>query len=234
MTMSNPYFSFKQFNIKQDRCAMKVGTDGVLLGAWAEGGRRILDIGTGTGLVALMMAQRYADAEVTGIEIDDEAAAQAKENATSSPFTERVCIHNVSLQDFNAGTTYDAITCNPPFYDNSLLCPDDCRTTARHTTSLSYHTLIEHCADLLSDDGTLSIILPAEYLSKIESECAYASLFIRNKLFIRTTEKKAPKRVMLAIGKRRTDNTTCETAILTKDGKRSEWYAQLTNDFYTK
>lgn len=232
--MSNPYFSFKQFDIRQDRCAMKVGTDGVLLGAWAEGGRRILDIGTGTGLVALMMAQRYADAEVTGIEIDDEAAAQAKENAATSPFTERVSIHNVSLQDFNAGTTYDAITCNPPFYDNSLICPDDSRTTARHTTSLSYHTLIEHCADLLSDDGTLSIIIPTEYLSKIESECAYASLFIHKKLFVRTTEKKAPKRVMLAIGKNRTDNTSCETAILSKDGKRSEWYTQLTNDFYTK
>ena len=232
--MSNPYFSFKQFDIRQDRCAMKVGTDGVLLGAWAEGGRRILDIGTGTGLVALMMAQRYADAEVTGIEIDDEAAAQAKENAATSPFTERVSIHNVSLQDFNAGITYDAITCNPPFYDNSLICPDDSRTTARHTTSLSYHTLIEHCADLLSDDGTLSIIIPTEYLSKIESECAYASLFIHKKLFVRTTEKKAPKRVMLAIGKNRTDNTSCETAILSKDGKRSEWYTQLTNDFYTK
>ena len=232
--MSNPYFSFKQFDIRQDRCAMKVGTDGVLLGAWAEGGRRILDIGTGTGLVALMMAQRYADAEVTGIEIDDEAAAQAKENAATSPFTERVSIHNVSLQDFNAGTTYDAITCNPPFYDNSLICPDDSRTTARHTTSLSYHTLIEHCADLLSDDGTLSIIIPTEYLSKIESECAYASLFIHKKLFVRTTEKKAPKRVMLAIGKNRADNTSCETAILSKDGKRSEWYTQLTNDFYTK
>ena len=232
--MSNPYFSFKQFDIRQDRCAMKVGTDGVLLGAWAEGGRRILDIGTGTGLVALMMAQRYADAEVTGIEIDDEAASQAKENAATSPFTERVSIHNVSLQDFNAGTTYDAITCNPPFYDNSLICPDDSRTTARHTTSLSYHTLIEHCADLLSDDGTLSIIIPTEYLSKIESECAYASLFIHKKLFVRTTEKKAPKRVMLAIGKNRADNTSCETAILSKDDKRSEWYAQLTNDFYTK
>ena len=232
--MSNPYFSFKQFDIRQDRCAMKVGTDGVLLGAWAEGGRRILDIGTGTGLVALMMAQRYADAEVTGIEIDDEAASQAKENAATSPFTERVSILNVSLQDFNAGTTYDAITCNPPFYDNSLICPDDSRTTARHTTSLSYHTLIEHCADLLSDDGTLSIIIPTEYLSKIESECAYASLFIHKKLFVRTTEKKAPKRVMLAIGKNRADNTSCETAILSKDGKRSEWYTQLTNDFYTK
>ena len=230
--MSNPHFSFKQFNIKQDRCAMKVGTDGVLLGAWADGGRRILDIGTGTGLVALMMAQRYADAEVTGIEIDDEAAAQAKENAAASPFSGRVRIEAVSLQTFTCDTPFDAITCNPPYYDNSLNCPDESRNTARHTTSLSYAELITHSKRLLTDDGTLNLVLPTDCLKGIELECAYASMFIKDRLLISTKERKQPKRVLLTIKKALPPHPTCQTAVLTQDGQRSEWYKELTADFY--
>lgn len=211
---------------------MKVGTDGVLLGAWAEGGRHILDIGTGTGLVALMMAQRYADAEVTGIEIDDEAAAQAKENAAASPFSGRVRIEAVSLQHFDNDTLFDAITCNPPYFDNSLGCPNESRHTARHTSSLSFTELINHSKRLLADDGVLSLVLPSDCLAKIELECAYASMFIKDRLLICTTERKQPKRVLLTITKQLPLHPTIQTAVLMQGGQRSQWYADLTADFY--
>ncbi len=233
--MRNPYFSFKQFTIHHDRCAMKVGTDGVLLGAWAPGGSNILDIGTGTGLVALMMAQRFSHATVTGIEIDREAAMQATENADASPFCQRVKIEPVSLQDFSGHEgAFDAITCNPPFFEESLKCPDGSRSTARHTDSLPYSTLINSARRLLSADGTLSIIIPTDYLAKVEQECAFASMFISQRVFIRTTQRKQPKRILLAITKTRRQDATSSTVDLMNGNERSEWYQELTKEFYLK
>ena len=230
--MSNPHFSFKQFCIQQDQCAMKVGTDGVLLGAWAEGGKRILDIGTGTGLVALMMAQRFTQSEVTGIEIDEAAATQARANVAASPFHNRVKIEAVSLQRFSSDAPFDAITCNPPYFDNSLGCPNDSRHTARHTSSLSFAELINHSKRLLADDGVLSLVLPSDCLAKIELECAYASMFIKDRLLICTTERKQPKRVLLTITKQLPLHPTTQTTVLMQGGQRSQWYADLTADFY--
>ncbi len=131
-------FQFKKFTIAQDRCAMKVGTDGVLLGAWARGGKRVLDIGTGTGLVALMMAQRFTDAVVDAVEIDHDTAGQAMENVSSSPFANRVKVFAKALQGFEPDAPYDSIVTNPPFFSNSLLAPDSSRTMARHTVALSF------------------------------------------------------------------------------------------------
>ena len=134
-------FRFKQFTIHQERCAMKVGTDGVLLGAWAEGGKAILDIGTGTGLIACMMAQRFPDATVQAIEIDEAACQQARENVTASPFLDRIFITNTSLQEFVSELPqhqqqYDCIVCNPPYFVNSMKAPDSQRSIARHTDTL--------------------------------------------------------------------------------------------------
>lgn len=112
-------FRFKKFEILQDRCAMKVGTDGVLLGAWASGGTRILDIGCGTGLIALMMAQRFPAAQVVGIDIDEEACGQARENVAASSFSDRIDVAHCRLQDYS-GEEFDAIVSNPPFFLNSL------------------------------------------------------------------------------------------------------------------
>ncbi|MDY3732324.1 MAG: methyltransferase, partial [Alloprevotella sp.] len=165
---------------------MKVGTDGVLLGAWAEADtvntRSVLDIGTGSGLIALMLAQRLPEALVVGIDVVPEAVEAARRNAAASPFSGRVRIEAVSLQTFTCDTPFDAITCNPPYYDNSLNCPDESRNTARHTTSLSYAELITHSKRLLSDDGTLNLVLPTDCLKSIELECAYASMFITDRL----------------------------------------------------
>ena len=225
-------FTFKQFTIKHDRCAMKVGTDGVLLGAWAQGGKRILDIGTGSGLIALMMAQRFPEAHVTGIEIDESAATQAKENAASSIYGNRIDIQNISLQEFNTSGLFDSITCNPPFFEESLRCPDIKRDTARHTESLPYSTLLEHSHKLLTPDGTLNLILPASVLPRIEYECAFASMFIIRKVFIRTTGSKPPKRMLLSISNKPTYQEEPITVHLMDGGNRSEWYNRLTSEFY--
>ena len=126
--MSTPFFRFQQFIVHHDRCAMKVGTDGVLLGAWARGGARILDVGTGTGLIALMMAQRYEQATVDAVEIDTEACQQAIDNVAESPFTNRINVICDAVQHFSMESerlkAYDAIVSNPPFFENALKNPD--------------------------------------------------------------------------------------------------------------
>ena len=134
--MANDYFNFRQFTVRQERCAMKVGTDGTLLGAWAHGGSSILDIGVGTGLIALMMAQRFPESHIVGIDIDHEAVEQALENVKASPF------RNIDVVEADAksygGSSFDAIVCNPPYFADSLQSPDMQRTIARHTVSLSF------------------------------------------------------------------------------------------------
>ena len=131
--MANDYFQFKQFTVYQQRCAMKVGTDGTLLGAWAQvptESARILDIGTGTGLIALMLAQRFPQASVLGIDIDQDAVCQAKENVENSPFASRIKIEHANVMDYNNEEGFDAIVSNPPYFVDALTCPDQQRTIA--------------------------------------------------------------------------------------------------------
>ncbi|MBR2909642.1 MAG: methyltransferase, partial [Clostridia bacterium] len=160
--MANNYFSFKRFTIHQDRCAMKVGTDGVLLGVLAPtiDSGRILDIGTGTGLVGIMLSQRCPQAMVTGVELDANAAKQAEENATSTGW--KIKIINKSIQDFSSQCEekFDLIVSNPPYFINSLKAPEKNRNTARHTDELSFEELIESAEKLLSEEGKFSVIIP--------------------------------------------------------------------------
>lgn len=229
-------FQFKHFYVKHDRCAMKVGTDGVLLGALAEGEKgsaiRILDIGTGSALCSLMMAQRFPDALIIGIEVDKDACAQAEQNVSQSPFKDRITIRHTSLQDFcNDGELFDSIICNPPFFEESLQCPDIQRNAARHTTSLPYSVLISRCKQLLGDKGTLTVILPTYAVGRLGEECALNSLFIVKQLHIKTTESKQPKRTLLYI-RQHPEPMVTSSQILTENGERSAWYADITKDFY--
>ena len=163
--MAKGYFQFKQFTIYQQHCAMKVGTDGTLLGAWAlasSGACRVLDIGTGTGLIALMMAQRYPEVMVTAIDIDAAAVGQAMENVMASPFAERINVYEADVQTFENMEMFDSIVCNPPFFEHSLTCPDAQRTEARHTVSLNYHQLVDAVFRLLKDDGRFSVIITSD------------------------------------------------------------------------
>lgn len=246
--MSNDYFKFQQFTVRQGACAMKVGTDGVLLGAWAAGGRQILDIGTGTGLIALMMAQRFPDARVTGIDIDDVACRQAMENVSDSPFSERIEIEHVGALDFmrekggealveGHGQTafFDSIVSNPPYFNHSLKNPDMARRTARHTDTLTYADLFKAVSRLLTDDGVFSSIIPFDCLADFQDEARLAGLFQTRICAVRTTPQKAPRRYLLAFAKHPVRELERTEAVLEGENhRRSEWYEDLTSGFYLK
>ena len=236
--MANDYFQFRQFVVRQKGCAMKVGTDGTLLGSWAQapaGGCRILDVGTGTGLIALMMAQRFPEAHVTGIDIDADAVDQAAENALESPFKDRVTIRLCDVVSLEDAVGFEAIVCNPPFFDHSLTCPDQQRTEARHTVSLSYRQLMESAFRLMKVNGSLSVIIPSDCRSRLESEAHLAGFFVSRVCSIQTTPRKSPKRHMIEFRKHPVKEIDTECGILELSPQvRSPWYQQLTNEFYIK
>ncbi len=165
--MSNSYFQFKQFRIAQERCAMKVTTDACIQGAWTpihNTVNKVLDIGAGTGLLSLMLAQRNVDIAIDAIEIDAAAAAQATENISASPWKERIHIHEGDIRNFAPTCKYDLIVTNPPFFNNSLLSDKGNINAARHTQALPYEELQSAISRLLHDDGYYSVLLPyAEY-----------------------------------------------------------------------
>ena len=233
--MSNTYFQFKQFCIHHDRCAMKVGTDGVLVGAWAplEAPTRILDVGTGSGLIALMLAQRFRVAEVVGIDIDEAAILQARENAEASPFRERVHLIVSALQDVPFGVaSFDSIVCNPPFFEEQLLPPDENRSHARHTTMLPFPTLVECTASLLRENGQFCVILPSNAFDSFRQLCFVNGLSLSHRCIVQTSFKRPVKRVLACFRKGEVRDVDEQTLTLNEAGGRSRQYALLTADFY--
>ena len=225
-------FTFKRFTVSHGKCAMKVGTDGVLLGAWARGGRRILDVGTGSGLVALMMAQRFEEAGVTAIDIEPGACQQARENVAASPFAGRISVVEAALQGFE-GSEYDAIVCNPPFYAGTLKSKTAARTMARSAETLPFTDLFASAARLLSADGVFSVVIPSSCRSVFDAEATVAGLFPLRICALRTLARKPVSRYLLAYGKRPADMVEeAEHSLNNDDMSRSEWYAGLTKDFY--
>lgn len=227
-------FTFKQFHIEQDQCAMKVGTDGVLLGSWANGGEHILDIGTGTGLLALMMAQRFEKSLIDAIEIEENAYQQAVQNVAKSVFKNKINIIHSSLQNFAKSNInqYDSIICNPPYFVNSLKNNEKSKTIARHNDSLPFKELISLAYKLLKTEGTLSLVLPVNIFPLIETEAVIYGFFLSRKISIKTTEKKQPKRVLVEYKKEPTQIETSTEYLLNQNGEKSIWYQQLTNIFY--
>lgn len=197
--MSNPFFQFKQFTIRHDKCAMKVGTDGVLLGAWTgiESCNRILDIGTGTGLIAMMLAQR-SKAVIDAIDIDAEACLQAQENAESSPFAERIKIRHSALSDFAQTDTglYDLIVSNPPYFVDSLKCPDQKRNTARHTDTLTLEDLLQDSRKLLAPQGRIALILPYDQKERLTDCIRTQNLFLSKETSVIPVPGAEPKRLL--------------------------------------
>lgn len=217
-------FQFKQFTIEQELCAMKVGTDGVLLGAWAKGGPRILDIGTGTGIIALMMAQRYPEAQVTAIDIDEGAVRQAEQNVSQSPFLGRISVLQQAVQEHLG--EYESIVSNPPFFIDSLQAPDEQRNMARHTATLSYAELMKAAYRLLADNGELSVVIPFDYRRRMEDEAVFVGFFPSRVCGVKTTERKPAKRYLLAFRKH---PCPCEKSEITIG---DETYNRLTEAFY--
>lgn len=227
-------FTFKQFHIEQDQCAMKVGTDGVLLGSWANGGEHILDIGTGTGLLALMMAQRFEKSLIDAIEIEENAYQQAVQNVAKSVFKSKINIIHSSLQNFAKSNInqYDSIICNPLYFVNSLKNNKKSKTIARHNDTLPFNELISLAYKLLKTEGTLSLVLPVNIFPLIETEAVIYGFFLNRKISIKTTEKKQPKRVLVEYKKEPTQIETSTEYLLNQNGEKSIWYQQLTNIFY--
>ena len=230
--MSNNHFSFRQFTVRQERCAMKVGTDGTLLGAWATVPAlvphpAVLDVGTGTGLIALMMAQRFPQADIKAIDIDGEAVAQATENIEASPFAGRISVSKIAVQDLTE-SRFDAIICNPPFFTEALTCPNERRTAARHTLFLTYGELMAAAGRMLSDVGEASVVIPTDFMSDMNSAAAIAGLLPRRVCYVKTTARKPAKRVLLAYSRLHPHEEIDTRTIVIGD----EEYNRLTGDFY--
>jgi len=233
--MSNSYFKFKQFTIEQEGCAMKVGTDGCLLGAWFStcNSKKILDIGCGTGLISLMAAQR-SNAQVTGIEIDATAAEKAVENVKNSPWSDRIRIENIDINKYSPCDLFDTIVSNPPYFANSLKCDNKQRTLARHTDALTPAQFFRKSAELLTEDGKISIIIPAETVAGWEAEATIKGFSLQRKTAVRTTPKKAPKRVLAEFGRRPCTPITDELIFETSPGTYSNEATMLLQEFYLK
>lgn len=233
--MANDYFRFKQFEVWHDRCAMKVGTDGVLLGCLARGERakKGLDVGTGTGLISLMLAQRFSELKMEAIDIDGEAVKQARENVEKSPFRERIV---VDKEDFTyldyKNRKYDLIVSNPPFYEEKTKCANEQRNASRHTESLPFETLIENASKMLNNDGVFAVIIPYVCAADFILNCSLNKLYLFGRTNIKTTERKVAKRVVLQFSKEMRE-TAVDTLLLNGDGgERSKEYSELTKDFY--
>ncbi|OOG74338.1 tRNA1(Val) (adenine(37)-N6)-methyltransferase [Algoriphagus sp. A40] len=190
--MGNSWFQFQQFRIHQDRCAMKISTDAVLLGslANAENPNQILDIGTGTGVIALMLAQRFPESKVTAVEIDPDAAEQAKENFQESKFSQRLEIFHGRIQDLPEKEKFDLIVSNPPFFPEHLKSKDSKRNKALHTDELSFEELINKTIQLLSSTGVFWVILPPRQMQDLELLAQKSGLYLFQKVRVKDQEDK--------------------------------------------
>ena len=232
--MSNTYFKFKQFTIHHDRCAMKVGTDGVLLGAWASvrDARRILDVGTGSGLIAIQLAQRTPEAQVTAIEIDAAAAGQAQENVARSPWGDRMEVVCMDFGAYSPQEKFDLIVSNPPYFVDALRSPDAQRRMARHTEGLNYEVLFRHSSELLAEDGRLAIIIPTE-VEELALGSAFAQgWFLARRTNVYTKPGKKCRRLLLEFVKMPVPYVSTDLYIERAEGGYSEDYVTLTRDFY--
>ncbi len=200
--MPNSYFSFKQFTIQQDQTAMKVCTDACIFGAYVQVGqaRHILDIGTGTGLLALMLAQRAENATIDAVEIDVSAHKQALENVQASPFKDRICVHHLAIQDFLPAKQYDLIITNPPFYTHYLQSGKPLQDNAWHTNTLPTTALLQAITSLLLPTGKVWILLPAYEMNLFTQEAQNLGLYPQETLAIYTLPTKPIWREIKAFG----------------------------------
>ncbi len=200
--MSKP-FRFKEFTVAQDQCAMKIGTDGVLLGAWVQPKEQpfnVLDIGTGTGVIALMMAQRFFDSEIDAIEIDTEAYEQAMTNFENSPWADRMFCYHASFQEFfqEIEEPYDLIVSNPPFFAATQKSPNEQRNTARFEDALPFEHLLYGASKLLSDKGTFALIIPYDQEGQVISIAAKMHLLPAKITHVKGNEQTPVKRSLIA------------------------------------
>ena len=236
--MANSWFKFKQFAIIQDKVAMKVGTDGVILGAWADvsESKTILDVGTGTGLLSLMLAQRNTQAKITAIDIDKDAALQANENFLASEWTKRLLAIHTSLEDYSEAscTAFDFVICNPPFFKNAFKSHDDSRNKARHDDCLSYRELINVSYRITTARGRLAVIIPYQTEKEFLHIASQEGFFLKRLLRVKPTPKKDFVRSVIELYKNEVADTEMSRMIIEDGGRHaySDDYIHLTKDFY--
>jgi len=235
--MANTWFQFKQFKVEQSKAAMKVGTDGVLLGAWVdvENRKTALDIGTGTGLIALMLAQKNINLKIDAVELDKSASIQAEFNFKSSPWLSRLKIFNSSIQDFNNKNKYDLIVSNPPYFDCSFLAKGQQRQIARHTNTLSIDDLIKSAKRLLNRNGKLSLILPYTNSLDFITIAKEHQLYLNRITKVYPTNTSQVKRALIEFSFNK--DVIREDKLVIEPTNRHEYskeYIDLTKDFYLK
>jgi tRNA1Val (adenine37-N6)-methyltransferase len=231
--MANSWFQFQQFRVNQDRCAMKISTDAVMLGALAEAlmPGEILDVGTGTGVIALMLAQRFPEAQIQAVEIDAEAASQALENFRSNTFSERMQLWEGSFQDFEPQQKYDLIVSNPPYFPDHLKSSDVQRNMALHTDELSFQDLLGKVVELLVEDGQFWVILPPRQMQDFQKEAASHGLFSRAKFTLQDKPRKRIQREICAFSRNQNEFETSAIFIKNEDGTPHESYSDLVSGF---
>ncbi len=236
--MAASYFRFKKFTVHQEHAAFKVTTDSVLLGAWAsvEDAGNILDIGTGTGLLALMAAQR-TKAQIVAVEPDRNSFMQAGINITASPWHGRITLLSSTIQEYQpSGLFFDAIITNPPYFIDSLVNPDETRARTRHTVSMSHADLAGAAARLLSPAGRLHMVLPVTEAERFLEMARDYNLHCQKRMFVRPKPELPPARVLMSL-QRGEPQVSGETKIVIEKGGRhiySDEYVSLTKDFYLK
>lgn len=239
--MGNKSFKLKQFEVFHDKCAMKVGTDGMLLGAWAgvDGCQNILDVGAGTGLISLMLAQRNRGAHIMALEIDTAASEQALENVNRSPFFNQIEVKHSSFQHFASTTKmkFDAIVSNPPFFINSLKPDNESRLSARHTDFLSLVDILSLSRQLLTPCGKLSLIYPYDEIANIDNLIEETNWYVHRKTEVYSTPGSTkPKRLLLELGLCHSDGGADIKSLIIEIDRHvySTEYIELTKDFYLK
>lgn len=235
-SMSNPYFEFKKFTIRHDKCAMKVGTDSVLLGAWAPcKGKTALDIGCGTGILSIMLACR-SSMLVHAIDIDPAAVGQTLENAETTPWGNRISAETADIRHWDNGLRFDTVLSNPPFYNSQTTSPDKNRTQARNTCSLSYKELIQQAAAHLSPDGIFSVVLPAAEEMNFRGLAVEQGLHPLQSLTITTVEGKSPKRILMAYTSKDFQANEKKDTLCIHDtsGAFTKEYVRLVGAYYLK
>jgi tRNA1Val (adenine37-N6)-methyltransferase len=233
--MANSWFQFQQFRVQQDRCAMKISTDAVLLGSLAQcpSPKQILDIGTGTGVIALMLAQRFPEAQVTALEIDPEAAAQAAENFKESPFAKRLNLIPTALQDFSTDSSFDLVVSNPPYFPEHLKSSDPKRNLALHTDGLPFELLLSQACQLLAPSGQFWVILPPRQMGDFCKLAEEVLVFPNFKIQVQDTASKPVHREIVPFSKTKnlTSIPTRVCCLKNEDGTYTDDYRQLISGF---
>ena len=245
-------FRFKEFEVVNERSAMKVNTDGVLLGAAMTilpSDRKMLDVGTGTGTIALMAAQRLSvilntspvilnevkNLRIDAIDIDEASASEAAANFRNSPWNSSLIAHHCPFEEFasSADTRYDLIFSNPPYFEDSLTAPDERKSTARHTSDgLSYRDIFEFAKNSLSENGRVSLVLPADQEAALTRYARMCGLHLFRILRVRTVPRKAPSRIIAEFSRTRNPEPVQQLLTIQDEGKYTQEYLSLTRDFY--